>query len=168
MVAGGAIFLGELFEKILDKTVILKETKLPGLGSLSNVIGMFLASLVSGLVGAIVINLIDKLIAKKQKEEAQAAIVEKGNDIIVKQHQVQIVNEVGLETDKENVQADISERHQKAAFMVKNAYGNIMEDFVDDFSESTNVPVIDEENIVLNQEIEQTRNDLDDLLASLE
>ena len=50
------------------------QIELPLLGSLANIIGMFLASLVSGLIGAIIINLIDKFIAKKQKSAAQAIV----------------------------------------------------------------------------------------------
>ena len=111
LVVGGAIFLGELFEKLL-LSVPGMQIELPLLGTLANVIGMFLASLVSGLVGAIIINLIDKFIAKKQKSDAQAAAIEKGNQIIAKQHQLQIVNEVLLDRDKKNAQTNISGRHQ--------------------------------------------------------
>lgn len=166
LVAGGAIFIGELFEKLL-LSVPGMQIELPLLGSLANVIGMFLASLVSGLVGAIIINLIDKFIAKKQKSDAQVATIEKGNQIIAKQHQIQIVSEALLERDKENTQANISGRHQEAASIMKDAYGNIMEDFVEDFSESVNTSVIDEEDVTTNKEIDKASNDLDDLLSGL-
>lgn len=166
LVAGGAIFLGELFEKIL-LSVPGMQIELPLLGTLANVIGMFLASLVSGLVGAITINLIDKFIAKKQKSEAQAATIKKGNQIIAKQHQIQIVSEALLERDKENAQSNISGRHQEAASIMKDAYGNIMENFVEDFSQSAYTSVIDEEDVLTNKEIDKTSNDLDDLLGEL-
>lgn len=166
LVAGGAIFLGELFEKGL-LSVPGMQIELPLIGSLANVIGMFLASLVSGLVGAIIINLIDKFIAKKQKSDAQAAVIEKGNKIIAKQHQIKIVREALLERDKENAQANISGRHQEAASIMKNAYRNIMEDFVEDFSQSGSTSVIDEEDMIINIKIDKVSNDLDDLLADL-
>lgn len=166
LVAGGTIFLGELFEKFL-LLVPGMQIELPLLGSLANVIGMFLASLVSGLIGAIGINLLDKLIAKKQKEEVQATTIEKGNQIIAKQHQIKIVSEALLEKDKENAQANISRRHQEAVSIMRDAYGNIMEDFVEDFSEVVNTSVIDEEYITNNKEIDKASNDLDDLLAGL-
>lgn len=70
LVAGGAIFLGDLFEKLL-LSVPGMQIELPLLGSLANVIGMFLASLVSGLIGAIGINLIDKFIAKNKRQKLQ-------------------------------------------------------------------------------------------------
>ena len=143
------------------------QIELPLLGTLANVIGMFLASLVSGLVGAIIINLIDKFIAKKQKSDAQAAAIEKGNQIIAKQHQLQIVNEVLLDRDKENAQSNISGRHQEAASIMKDAYGNIMEDFVEDFSENEYSPIIDEEDVSIINESNKSSNDLDDILDGL-
>lgn len=167
LVAGGAIFLGELFEKLL-LSVPGMQIELPLLGTLANVIGMFLASLVSGLVGAIIINLIDKFIAKKQKSDVQAAAIKKGNQIIAKQHQIQIVNEVLLDRDKENAQSNISGRHQEAASIMKDAYGKIMENFVEDFSENEYSPIIDEEDVITNKEIDKVSNDLDDLLEGLQ
>ena len=166
VVAGGAIFLGELFEKLLLKVPGMA-TVLPLIGALANVIGMFLASLVSGLIGAIIINLIDKFIAKKQKSNIQADIMDKGNQILNTQHQLQIVNEEQLERDKANAQENISERHQKAGAIMKDAFGNIMEDFVHDFSDSEDVCVIDEEDVKTNNEIDKASDDLDDILASL-
>ena len=167
LVAGGAIFLGELFEKLLLSSVPGMQIKLPLLGTLANVIGMFLASLASGLIGAIIINFIDKFIAKKQKSDAQAAVIEKGNQIIAKQKKIQIVNEVLLERDKENAQSNISRRHYEAAFIMKDVYGKIMEDFVEDFSENKYSPIIYEEDIITDKEIENASNDLDELLDRL-
>ena len=166
LVAGGAIFLGELFENLL-LSVPGMQIELPLLGTLANVIGMFLASLVNGLVGAIIINLIDKFIAKKQKSDAQATAIEKANQIISKQHRIQIVNEVMLDRDKENAQSNIGERHQEASSIMKDAYGNIMEGFVEDFSQNEYSAVIDEEDAIINKEIDKTSNDLDDLLGRL-
>ncbi|CYU68289.1 TPA: hypothetical protein ACGO7B_002104 [Streptococcus suis] len=166
LVVGGTIFLGELFEKLL-LSVPGMQTVLPMLGTLANIIGMFLASLVSGLVGAIIINLIDKFIAKKQKSAAQAAIMEKGNQIIGKQHQIQIVNEVMLDRDKENAQSLMAIRHQEAALIMNDAYGNIMEDFINDFSKNEYEPTIDEEDVIIINESNKSSDDLDDILNAL-
>ncbi len=168
LVAGGAIILGEVFEKLL-LTVPGMQVELPLIGSLANVIGMFLASLLTGLVGAIVINLIDKFIAKKQKAYAQAAIVEKGNAVIEKQHQIRIVNEVLLERDKGSAQSNIMGRHQEAANIMKNSYSNIMEDFVEDFTYKENINrknniLIDSEEIATINKINSISDELDDLL----
>lgn len=164
LAASGAIFLGDFFEKLL-LSVPGMQVELPLLGSLANVIGMFLASLVSGLVGAIGINLIDKFIAKKQKAEATKSILEKGNQVIIKQQQIQIVNEILLERDKESAQSNISERHQKTESIMRDAYKNIMEDFVEEFSENVQILVIDEEDQKNNEEIDKINDDLDDLIG---
>ena len=50
---------------------------------------------------------------------------------------------------------------------MNEAYGNVMEDFVEDFSENEYSAVIDEEDVITNKEIDKTSNDLDDLLGSL-
>ena len=171
LVMGGTIFLGELFEKLL-LSVPGMQIQLPLLGTLANVIGMFLASLVNGLVGAIIINLIDKFIAKKQKSDAQVAIIEKGNQIIAKQHKIQIVNEVLLDRDKENAQSNIFGRHREALSIMKVAYGNIMEDFVKDFSDENDGNVKDEnkevvtnnESVSVMKDIDSISDELDDLL----
>ena len=50
---------------------------------------------------------------------------------------------------------------------MKDAYGNIMEGFVEDFSQNEYSAVIDEEDAIINKEIDKTSNDLDDLLGRL-
>ena len=162
----GAMLLGEVIEKGL-MTIPIFAVEIPLLGSLANILGIFLGAVVAGIIGAIAINLLDKLISKKQKEEVQAARIEKGNKVIAKQHQIQIVNEALLERDKENTQSNISGRHQEAASIMKGAYENIMEDFVEDFSENVYTSVIDEEDVITNKEIDKTSKDLDDLLDGL-
>ena len=164
LTGAGALFLGEVIEKGL-MTIPIFTFNIPLIGSLANVLGIFLGAVVAGIIGAIAINLLDKLIAKKQKEEVQAATIEKGNRVIAKQYQIQIISEALLERDKENAQANISGRHQEAFSIMRDTYGNIMEDFVEDFSEVINISVIDEEDVTTNKEIDKASDDLDDLLA---
>ena len=167
LVAGGAIFLGEMFEKILlGVPGILIE--LPLIGTLANVIGMFFASLVSGVVGAIIINFIDKFIAKKQKLEVQEAVINKGNKILSIQEQQKIVAEAKLENDKANAQSNVSNRHQEVGKIMKESFANIMEDFVDIPFDDKDIFVIDEEDIKTNKVLDKTSDDLDELLAGLE
>ena len=83
LVGGSAIFLGEVFEKFLFTTVPGMQIEIPLIGTLANMIGLFLSSLVSGLVGAIALNLIDKFISRKAKEEIDQQIINKKNKIIV-------------------------------------------------------------------------------------
>lgn len=166
LTGAGALLVGEVIEKSL-MTIPIFVVEIPLIGSLASILGIFFGAVVAGIIGAIAINLLDKLIAKKQKQEVQAATIAKGNQIIAKQHQIQIVNETLLDRDKENAQANILGRHQEAVSMMGDAYGNVMEDFVEDFSEIVNLSVIDEENVTINEEIDIASNDLDDLLTGL-
>lgn len=171
LTGAGALVLGEVIEKGLMAIPIFA-FEIPLLGSLANILGIFFGAVVAGIIGAIAINLLDKLISKKQKEEMQAATIEKGNQVIAKQHQIQIVSEALLERDKENAQSNILGRHQEAAAIMKDAYGNIMEDFVEDFSgeKDTNAKdenkevIIDGESVSLMKEIDSISDELDDLL----
>ena len=102
------------------------QIEIPLIGSLANVTGMFLASLISGLVGAIAINFIDKFIAKKQRSDATKAQLEKGNNVLNTQHQIRIVAETKLENDKAIAINNIQERHRSAANTMRETLSNIM------------------------------------------
>lgn len=162
----GAMLLGEVIEKGL-MTIPVFAVEIPLLGSLANILGIFLGAVVAGIIGAIAINIIEKQIEKSMKRENLDAQIDKGNEILKTQHQIQIVNEVLLDRDKENAQFNISGRHQEAALIMKDAYGNIMEDFVEDFSENEYSPIIDEEDVSIINESNKSSNDLDDILDGL-
>ena len=119
----------------------------------------------AGIVGAIVINLLQKQIDKAKEKALTEETIKKGNEVLNLQHQVQIVEEDLLERDKENTHANISGRHQAASAIMRDAYGNIMEDFVVDLSKVVNTPVMDEEDLAINQEIDKASSDLDALLS---
>lgn len=69
-----------------------------------------------------------------------------------------------LERDKENAQSNIKGRRQEAAIIMKDAYGNIMEDFVEDLSENVHTSIIDEEDVITIRESDKASNELDDLM----
>lgn len=166
MTGVGALVLGEVVEKGLMAIPVFA-LEIPLLGSLANILGIFLGAVVSGIIGGIAINLLDRLIAKKKKKELQEATIEKKNKIIAKQHELQIVNETLFDRDKENVQSNISERHQEAASIIKASYENIMdENIVEDISEIVYTPIIDEKDALIDKEIDKTSNDLDNLINS--
>lgn len=114
LVAGGAIFLGELFEKLLMTYVPIMNIKIPLLGSLANIVGLFLASVVSGVVGAIVINLLDKLIAEKTRQDINEKKIDKGNEILQTQRNLLAVNCAQMENTKAKCGVSIYERHKAA------------------------------------------------------
>lgn len=145
IVAGGAIFLGELFEKILLPVPGMQIT-LPMIGTLANVIGMFLASLVSGLVGAIILNQIDRFIAKRQKSDLLIKQVDKGNEILVTQRQIRNLNEEKLAHQKYHVATTIQERHEEAAKYIQKT----VDDIFDESEPSDHQDEFDEMNDLLN------------------
>lgn len=161
--ATGALALGETIEKGLLSVAPVLNIQIPLLGSLANIIGVFLASLLNGVAGAMVINFIDKFIARQQRADASSAVLKTGNKIIAQQHKLQIVNGAILEKDRENVQNNIVSRHQEAASIAKNAYGKIMDDFVKDFSGDKNT-TINEQSISVFNEIDSASDELDNLL----
>ena len=162
----GALVLGEVIEKGL-MTIPIFAVEIPLLGSLANVVGIFMGSVVAGIIGAIAINLIDKATEKKRKQINSEYQVEKSNEILTTQKKIKIVNEIQLENDKNQASSNITDRHTEAGNVMKEAYSNIMEDFVSDFSDVDNKIVIDEEDIKTNSEIDKISDDLDDLLNSL-
>ena len=105
LTGAGAIGLGALIETALH----------PLLGPFANIIGIFLGAVISGVIGAIAINAIDKIISKKLEKETLEAKHKKANEILNLQHQVQFVRQEKLDRLESDVKHSISERHQLAA-----------------------------------------------------
>lgn len=163
----GALLLGEVIEKGL-MTIPIFAFEIPLLGSLANILGIFLGAVVAGIIGAIAMNLLDKLLAKKQKQEVQEAKINKGNKILSIQAQQKIISEAILEYNKEKVQSSVSNRHHHAAEIMTDSFTNIMEDFVNNPSSNDNdVLIIDEKDIETNDAIDEVSDDLDKLLNIL-
>ena len=166
----GALALGEVIEKRLliipgvGQTIFAFE--LPLLGSLANILGIFLGALVAGIIGAIVINLIDRFIAKKQKQELQIAEIQKGNEILHIQAQQKERSIAVLERDKAAAQSNILNRHKDARVIMKESLTNIMEDFANS-PPAASMRVIDEKEAETNRAIDAVHNDLDNLRNAL-
>lgn len=155
LTVGSAIVLGEVFEKFL-LTVPGMQITLPLLGTLANLIGLFLGSLVSGLIGAIVLNLIDRFIAKKLRSETTKDIIEKQNGIINIQHLQKFVVEKRVETSKEIASHEIKERHKFVKEQMEGAVDAILNK-----NETSNDTVVISEN---SGDFSQMQKDLEDLL----
>ena len=141
LTAGGAIVLGEVIEKGL--------MSIPGFGSipfLANMIGLFLSSLVSGLIGALALNLIDKLIAQKLKKINTQQQIEKKNEILATQSQLNKVVEKKVENTRNDTISGIKERHAEAADIMKDSINKIMSNSEDIDAESIEDAEIIDEN----------------------
>lgn len=78
----GALVLGEVIEKgllAIPGLGVIFAFEIPLFGSLANILGIFFGAIVSGLVGAIALNLVDKVIANKKKQQLQVKVINKKN-----------------------------------------------------------------------------------------
>ncbi len=149
LTGAGALLLGEIIEKGL-MTIPVFAFEIPLLGSLASIIGIFLGAVVSGIIGAIAINLIEKRIEKSQKIENVNKQVNKGNEILATQRQIRILGEAKLRYDKSRVAESIKQRHQFAANMMRESLETIVANCREDES------------------ITETQNDIRELLAEME
>lgn len=111
--AGGAILLSEVIEKKL-MTIPGFAFEIPFLGSLASLIGIFLGGLVSGVIGAIILNYIDRFIAKKQK---RLNIIQQNtakNHILTTQKKIIQVAQKKVQKTANNVACNIVNRHNEA------------------------------------------------------
>lgn len=127
----GAMFLSEAIEDALTAVQIMT-VEIPLFGSLANILGVFFGAVVAGIIGAIAINLIEKRIEKDQKAENTEAQLNKGNEILRTQHQLQTVSEAKLAQEKFQKADSINERHQKAHDVIRESLDNIADNCKED------------------------------------
>ena len=120
----GAIVLSEVIEKGLSSIPILL-IEIPLLGSLTNIIGIFMGAVVSGIIGAIAINLIEKMIKRQYEIEIVDKKIDKSNEILKIQNKIINLNENKIIKTKENVSTSITERHKKTSNYIKNTLNKI-------------------------------------------
>ena len=80
-------------------------------------------------------NLIDRLIAKKQKQEITERQIDKGNEVLAKQAQVIAVNQEQLHRTKAKTGKNIKARHEAAAEVMREATENIFTENKNDNAE---------------------------------
>ena len=124
--AGGAILLGETIEKGL-MTIPVFAFQIPLLGSLASLLGMFFGALISGLIGALALNLIDKMIAKKQRSINQSQQINKKNDIINSQEQILVVTAAQAANHKKDTAQNVMNRHQEANDIIEKSTSSVDE-----------------------------------------
>lgn len=129
----GALVLGEVIEKGLMSVPVFA-VEIPLLGSLANIIGIFMGAVVAGIIGAIAINLIDKATAKKRKAMTTESQVEKGNEILQTQRELLDVTTEKYAQKKEDTATTIKERHIQAAEVIKESVGEIFAEGGNDHS----------------------------------
>ena len=144
LTAGGAMVLGEVIEKGL-LTIPVFAVQIPLFGSLANILGVFFSSLVSGIIGALALNLIDRLISKKLKQINVEKQISVKNEILVTQEKLIQLAEVKTTAKADQVYANIEERHKRAASEMKQILTKIADEYIEKVEkESENKGTLDE------------------------
>lgn len=102
LTAIGAMNLSTVIEAALENIGIGK-LEIPLLGTLGSIMGIFLGSVISGIIGAIAINRLDKVIKQRQIERINSEKLEKGNQILAKQQNFQNIVEEAVNSKRECV-----------------------------------------------------------------
>lgn len=160
LVAVGAMFLGEYFEKYL-LTIPNFGNPIPLLGTIANILGMFLASLLTGILGAIIINGIDQFISRKLIEENQKQQADKKNELLRIQDIQIFVAEQNVAVKRNDIFSKMAKNHKK----LRELLGNVQEEFSNskiDFKQRllANEMYFDEKQ----SELEKMQSALNDLL----
>lgn len=112
LAGGGAMVLGEVIEKsLLSVCPLIFGVEIPFLGSLASILGIFLGAVVSGIIGAIAINLIEKKIKSDLDKRNRSEQIDKGNDIIKKQEIYEDILTRKKEVNKSKVAQSMTNRH---------------------------------------------------------
>lgn len=122
----GALVLGDVIEKGL-MTVPALAVEIPLIGSLANIIGIFMGAVVAGIIGAIVINLLDNATAKKRRELSTESQVDKGNEILKTQRELRDVTAAKTDAKKKQAAETIKARHTEAGEIVREAVSEIFD-----------------------------------------
>lgn len=162
----GAIVLGEVIEKAL-MTVPFLVIEIPLLGSLANILGIFIGASISGIIGAIAINYIQKKLEKKLKNEATIKQIEKGNEILVAQAKIQKVSEQKLVFTKMQTASNIKNRHDKLSEYIEENEKDIkekekglkieLEEYIENSNKNLNDYIEENTIIITNEEIEEQK-----------
>ena len=156
----GAMFLGEYFEQFLNKiTGMTFEIKF--LGTIANILGMFFASLLTGILGAIIINGFDGFISRKLQDENKKQQADKKNELLRIQDVQIFVAEQNVAVKRNDIFGKMAKNHQK----LRELLGNVDEEFSNskiDFKQRllANEIYFDEKQ----SELEEMQNALNDLL----
>ncbi|MBR4373542.1 MAG: hypothetical protein IKP49_04200 [Treponema sp.] len=111
----GAFFLSEAIEKgLIALAPAFFNFQIPLLGSIGSIIGVFISSLVAGIIGAIVLNLIDKLIANKRENEILKEKIKAQNETLEKQNVLVAVKEMTTNNTAHKTGENIRDRHEES------------------------------------------------------
>lgn len=133
----GAIVLGEFIEKALMGVPFLA-VDIPLLGSPANLIGLLMGAIVCGVIGAIAIHLINKRIAKQQKNDNLDAQIDKKNEILAVQDKLLGVKGEKLNATQQEAVQDIADRHKAAGVQLTEILESVLDPAVSEAQDLSN------------------------------
>ena len=126
--AAGAIVLSSAIGATLLSIFPPLGVEIPLLGSLSGLIGTFMGATVAGIAGAFVLKLIDQMIVDKQIDELTNKKIDKYNNKLIVQDQMNAVGMALVQVDKMESLSQMEDRHHQAAEIMRDELSFLLEE----------------------------------------
>ena len=140
--AAGAIVLSSAIGATLLSIFPPLGVEIPLLGSLSGLIGTFMGATVAGIAGAFVLKLIDQMIVDKQIDELTNKKIDKYNDKLIVQDQMNAVEMALVQVDKMESLSQMEDRHRQAGKIMKDELSFLLEEKEKDDNEFTEIDAL--------------------------
>lgn len=140
--AAGAIVLSSAIGATLLSIFPPLGVEIPLLGSLSGLIGTFMGATVAGIAGAFVLKLIDQMIVDKQIDELTNKKIDKYNDKLIVQDQMNAVGMALVQVDKMESLSQIEDRHRQAGKIMKDELSFLLEEKEKNDNEFTEIDAL--------------------------
>lgn len=140
--AAGAIVLSSAIGATLLSIFPPLGVEIPLLGSLSGLIGTFMGATVAGIAGAFVLKLIDQMIVEKQVDELTNKKIDKYNDKLIVQDQMNTVEMALVQVDKMESLSQMEDRHRQAGEIMKDELSFLLEEKEKNDNEFTEIDAL--------------------------
>ena len=140
--AAGAIVLSSAIGATLLSIFPPLGVEIPLLGSLSGLIGTFMGATVAGIAGAFVLKLIDQMIVDKQLDELTNKKIDKYNNKLIVQDQMNAVGMALVQVDKMKSLSQMGDRHQQAAEIMRDELSFLLEEKEKNDNEFTEIDAL--------------------------
>ena len=140
--AAGAIVLSSAIGATLLSIFPPLGVEIPLLGSLSGLIGTFMGATVAGIAGAFVLKLIDQMIVEKQIDELTNKKIDKYNDKLIVQDQMNAVEMALVQVDKMESLSQMEDRHRQAGKIMRDELSFLLEEKEKNDNEFTEIDAL--------------------------
>ena len=140
--AAGAIVLSSAIGVTLLSIFPPLAVEIPLLGSLSGLSGTFMGATVAGIAGAFVLKLIDQMIVEKQIDELTNKKIDKYNDKLIVQDQMNAVEMALVQVDKMESLSQMEDRHRQAGKIMRDELSFLLEEKEKNDNEFTEIDAL--------------------------